>query len=439
MGNVKYYLNKISGTPENRPIMIAYHFKGEKAGNRLRYYTGLWIAENEFNKDSKATPAKSTCIDRIYINTRLGLIRNYIGEVENEALAKGEALTLDLFKTKLNTKFKPKTQEAAPQPEKITLLKYFDLYIEDAKTRTNTQTGRKLSKAMPIKYNNVKNLFNDFCTFEGKVYDFEDINETFLKRFIAFMLDEKNYSVNTYGRALKFVKSLLIAATKAGINKNLYYMNITGTREASESIYLNEKELDLIYKLDLSKNLKLDKVRDLFIIGCNTGLRFSDYTTIKPEDIQGDRIRIITQKTNAKVIIPMMPQAKEILQKYDFQLPKAISNQKFNEYLKDVAEKAGLTDTVITHITKGGKATTKNQKKYKLCTSHVARRSFATNYYKLGIDKLEIMAITGHKTEAEFLKYIKVTGEEKADSFEKNVKEKQKPKVVRKPKVKTAK
>ncbi len=435
MGNVKYYLNKTSGTPENRPIMILYHFKGEKMGNRLRYYTGLWLAENEFNKDSKGTPAKSTCIDRIYINTRLALIRNYIGEVENEALAKGEALTLELFKTKLNTKFKPqKPQVVTPQAAKITLLQYFDIFIEDSKTRINKQTGRKLSKAMPIKFNNVKNLFNDFCTFEGMVYDFEDINETFHKRFIAYMLNEKDYSVNTYGRALRFIKSLLIAATKAGYNTNLYYMNITGTQEASESIYLNEDELQKIYKLDLSTRPGLERVRDLFILGCNTGLRFSDYTKIAPDDVQGDRIRLVTQKTNSKVIIPLMTQAKEILQKYNFQLPKAISNQKFNENLKEVAELAGLTDIVITHITKGGKATTTKQKKYKLCTSHVARRSFATNYYKLGIDKLEIMAITGHKTEAEFLKYIKVTGEEKADSFEKNVMEKRKPKIVRKPK-----
>jgi len=423
MGNIKFYLNTGKGTEANRPIIASYHFLGQ----RLIYFTGLHIAKSDFNKASKDKPAKSTCIDAIYINNRLKMIRNYIGEIENEALAGGEALTPEYFRVKLNERLKPKPIVETPQPEKITLIKYFDLYIEDTKTRTNNITGRKLSAAMPIKYNNVKNLFNDFCTFEGMVYDFEDINEDFHKRFISFMLNEKQYSVNTYGRALKFVKSLLSAATKAGINTNLYYLNITGTQEASESIYLNETELELMYKLNLSQNLRLEKVRDLFLIGCNTGLRFSDYSTIKKEDIQGDRLRIVAQKTNRKVIIPLMPQAKEILQKYDFQLPKAISNQKFNEYLKEVAELAGLTDTVITHITKGGKATATKQQKFELVTSHVARRSFATNYYKMGIDKLEIMAITGHKTEAEFLKYIKVTQEEKADSFEKNVKAKQKP------------
>ena len=427
MGNIKYYLNKGKGKKTNRPIMINYCFNTQ----RLRYYTGLWIAEGDFNKDSKETPAKAKCIDSIYINNRLTLIRNFIGEIENEALGKKEILTPELFKIGLNERLKAKP---AKEETRITLMQYFDIFIEDSKTRTNTQTGRKLSKAMPIKYNNVKNLFNDFCTFEGRVYDFNDIDENFHKRFITYMLNEKKYSVNTYGRALKFIKTLLIAATKAKYNTNQYYVNITGAQEASESIYLDEAELQLIYKLDLSNQPHLDRVRDLFIIGCNTGLRFSDYTTIQPGDIQGDRLRLVTQKTNAKVIIPLMPDAKAILQKYNFQLPKAISNQKFNEYLKQVAEKAGLKETVITHITKGGEAVETKQFKYELCTSHVARRSFATNYYKMGVDTLQIMAITGHKTEKEFQKYIKVTGDEKADLFMKSVNDKQKPKVTRKPK-----
>ncbi|NVN96952.1 site-specific integrase [Candidatus Nomurabacteria bacterium] len=420
MGNIKYYLNKGVGSKKDRPLMVSYHFNGQ----RLRYYSGLRIAEVEFNQDSKDTPVNSKCTDQINYNNRLKLVRNFIGEIENEALAGGKIVTPDLIREQLNYKLKSKPMVVPAG--KITLLKYFDIYIEDAKVRTNQKTGRKLSKAMPVKYNNVKNLFTDFCTHEGRRYDFEDINENFYKRFVAYMLNEKKYSVNTYGRALKFLKTLISKATKDGINNNLYYQNIVGVQEASESIYLNTAELSKIYKLDLSKSPHLDRVRDLFIIGCNTGLRFSDYTTIKPDDIQGDCLRIVTKKTNSKVIIPLMPDARAILQKYNFQLPKAISNQKFNKYLKDIAEEAGLKDIIITHMTKGGEAVETKQLKYELVTSHVARRSFATNYYKMGVDSLQIMAITGHKTEKEFMKYIKVTGEEKADLFEKSVKDRQK-------------
>jgi integrase len=430
MGNIKYYLNSGKGTEEARPIMISYHFNGQ----RLRYYSGLSIAKNEFNQASKDKPAKAECIDSIYINGRLKLIRNFIGEIENETLAKGEILTTEVFKIGLNNKLKKRPAKKTEHEAPITLLQYFDIFIEDTKTRTNEKTGRKLSKGMPIKYNNIKNLFNDFCTYEGFVYDFKDINANFYKRFVAYMLSEKNYSVNTYGRALKFIKTLISKATKEGINTNLYYLNFKGVQEESESIYLNEVELQKIYKLDLSTRPGLEKVRDLFIIGCNTGLRFSDYTTISPDDIQGERLRIIAQKTNTKVVIPLLADTKAILQKYNFQLPKAISNQKFNENLKKIAEEAGIKENVTTHITKGGVKETTKHFKYQLVTSHTARRSFATNYYLMGIDTLQIMAITGHKTEKEFLKYVKVSRDEKADLFEKSVNEKLKPKIVRKPK-----
>jgi len=349
-------------------------------------------------------------------------------------LAKGEILTPEVFKTGLDNKLKARPAKKTEQETPITLLQYFDIFVEDTKTRTNEKTGRKLSKAMPKKYNNIKNLFKDFCTHEGFVYDFKDINSNFHKRFVAYMLNEKNYSVNTYGRALKFVKTLISKATKDGYNTNLYYQKIVGVQEESESIYLNEAELQKIYKLDLSNRPWLEKVRDLFIIGCNTGLRFSDYTTISPDDIQGYKLRNNAQKTNSKIVIPLLADTKAILQKYNFQLPKAISNQKFNESLKKIAEEAGIKENVTTHITRGGVMETTKQFKYELVTSHVARRSFATNYYLMGIDTLQIMAITGHKTEKEFLKYVKVTRDEKADLFEKSVNEKLKPKVVRKSK-----
>jgi len=160
-------------------------------------------------------------------------------------------------------------------------------------------------------------------------------------------------------------------------------------------------------------------------------------SVLNPEHIIKDGedyyLNKFNEKTNKEVFVPIDKRLYDMLEKYNFK-STSISNQKFNEHLKKIAEEAGIKETVITHITKGGEAVENKQFKYELVTSHVARRSFATNYYKMGVDTLQIMAITGHKTEKEFLKYIKVTGEEKADLFEKSVNEKQKPKVVRKPK-----
>lgn len=421
MGSIKYYLNKGKGTHQSRPIMISYHFNGQ----RLFYYTGLKIAESQFNPTGKK-PAKPECIDRIYINNRLQLIRNAIGEIENEFIAKGKIVTIELLRVALNQRLKARTIVEQIKESPVTLKKYFDIYINGIPNKLNSK-GHKLSKLMPVKYNTIKNLFNDFCEYEGRDYDFQDMNETFYRRFSSYLINEKNYATNTFARTIKFLKTVLNEASKPNENGKRhnefteFKSFVTGINEESDSIYLTESELQELYKLDLSERPGLDKVRDLFLIGCETGLRFSDYTTISPNDIKGDRLRVSEQKTMGKVVIPLSPIAKDILQKYNFILPKAISNQKFNESLKVIAEMAGINEPFEKKITKGGVSNYNIQPKYSFVTSHVARRSFATNAVKKRIPIVLIMAITGHKTEKEFWKYVKVSNEEKADLYEKEM------------------
>ena len=183
-------------------------------------------------------------------------------------------------------------------------------------------------------------------------------------------------------------------------------------------IYLNENELDLLWNLDLSNNSRLETVRDLFLIGCHTALRFSDFTNIKPQNIiettGGRAIKIQTQKTSQTVFIPLHWRVEVILAKYDNQLPRAISNQKMNDYLKEVGKLAGIDTQIETSKTKAGLKFTSLQPKYELITTHTARRSAATNMFKAGIPSISIMRITGHKTESVFLKYINFSDEENA-------------------------
>jgi integrase len=155
----------------------------------------------------------------------------------------------------------------------------------------------------------------------------------------------------------------------------------------------------------------------MFLIGCYTGLRFTDFITINRNDISGDRIKIQAHKTKQKQTIPIHPIVKQIFDKYEFMLPPPISNQKFNEYLKEIAELAGINEPFTTTMTKGGKIHSVTEPKYKFVCTHAARRSFASNAYLRGIDSIVIMAITGHKTETEFLKYVRVSQDEQSDRF----------------------
>jgi integrase len=123
---------------------------------------------------------------------------------------------------------------------------------------------------------------------------------------------------------------------------------------------------------------------------------------------------------SASVIIPIHPIVRNILNKYNNELPPPISNQKLNDYLKIIGKLAELDENVITYKTKGGRPEKKVTPKHDLITTHTARRSFATNAFKAGISSILIMKITGHKTEKSFLRYIRISPEEAAQEMAEN-------------------
>ena len=199
-------------------------------------------------------------------------------------------------------------------------------------------------------------------------------------------------------------------AVDLGYTTNIQFKHkkFSFSEEETDQVYLTEQELHKLYKFEIT-NKKLEQLRDLFIFGAWVGLRFSDFSNIKPEnivDIEGDRfIKIITQKTKELVIIPCHPVVLEIFQKYSHNannLPTTISNQKFNEYVKEVCKMAGMDE-------KGRLSTKPDMMLYQAISSHTARRSFATNYYLQGFPTIDLMKITAHKTEKAFLKYIRVS------------------------------
>lgn len=185
--------------------------------------------------------------------------------------------------------------------------------------------------------------------------------------------------------------------------------------EEVENLALSEDDIKELEELDLSKSPHLDRARDLFIIGCHTGLRYSDYSRLTPDNIKDGFIEIKQQKTGSSVAIPVHTTVKSIIDKYGGNLPESTSNQKTNQALKDIFKQVKDFDKIASRTrTQGGMKTTVNQEKWNLVSTHTARRTFATNAYLQGIPTLSIMAITGHKTERSFLKYIKVTSKEHA-------------------------
>jgi integrase len=126
-------------------------------------------------------------------------------------------------------------------------------------------------------------------------------------------------------------------------------------------------------------------------------------------------LEVFSQKTQSKVVIPIYGHVQSIIDKYDGGFPSNLEGGAFNREIKNIASRVdSLSMKVDKHFTKGGKAVLLKNPKYELVSTHTARRSFATNQYLRKIPSISIMAVTGHKTEKAFLKYIKVTPDEHA-------------------------
>lgn len=304
----------------------------------------------------------------------------------------------------------------------------------------NDLTNESIRKAGTVKqWKQTLNRLIEFKNDTQTEIDFDTINMEFYNKFINYLYNKgytkvsvnKNqqkiitkldYSKNTIGGFIKNIKIFMNEAVDRNLTKNLEYRNrkFKVMEEQVDKIYLSQKELLTIYNLKLKTEYKsLEKVRDIFIIACYTGLRFSDLIQVKPENIisDGTQIKIKTEKTGELVIIPLHTMAKEIIKKYNGSLPPAISNQPMNRYLKEIAELAELNETINISITRGGKTEHETYKKSDLVTTHTARRSFATNAYLMDVPTVSIMKITGHKTEKSFMRYIRISQEENANKL----------------------
>ena len=154
------------------------------------------------------------------------------------------------------------------------------------------------------------------------------------------------------------------------------------------------------------------------MIGAYSGLRVSDYNRLTNDNLHShngsEMLEVRCQKTKSVVVIPLHQVTKSILKKYDGSLPPSQNEQVMNRNLKALGRLCGIDGDIVVETTKGGRMTSYKRLKYEMIKTHTARRSFCTNAYLLGMDSLDIMALSGHKTEANFLKYIKVTGKERA-------------------------
>ena len=322
------------------------------------------------------------------------------------------------------------------EAKRITLNKFIEMYKEEVENGgRQTEQGKNYSPSSVKAIKGALKQFENFQTDTKRTYDFKDIDMNFYYSYTAY-LKKKQYSINSIGKCIKILKGVLSAAESEGYHSNPIFKDrkFKGARVDIDSIYLTREELDKMMAVDMSKmSPGHEQARDIFMVGVWTAQRVSDYNNIHKEDFStltknvmrekddpnkpGEKIawiekqeitylNIRQQKTGAKVSIPCNSQLKSILEKYDYQMPH-LEDQVINKYIKEVAEKAGITEEVEIESTKGGTPKKEKHPKYKLIHTHTARRTGATLMYLAGMDVYDIMKVTGHSSPVMLKKYIR--------------------------------
>ena len=245
--------------------------------------------------------------------------------------------------------------EARPEPitEKVPTL------FEFIKDEFLPEQEKKARGTWQTMYSTFQHLKNYASEKKVKQLDYKDLNSKFFTDFKNWLYaPPRSHSINTAAKILRRVKHFLRTAEDRRYHAVTDYQSIKLESSKTSKFALSFDELERLYSLDLSENSRLEKVRDLFLIGAYTGLRFSDFRRIRPEHIEvvdgKTIINITTQKTGTPVSIPLFKIPLTLLQKYHFTAP-TISDQKMNDYLKELGQIAGMTEKVVTSESKGGR------------------------------------------------------------------------------------
>lgn len=387
-----------------------------------KYYLLEKIYPSDWStKTQRAKPSAPNCLE---FNQRLNEISIKISETFYHYLNThdGKAPNPKIFCERLDEVFNKRTPARIERAAQRSFWGFFQNFID----RMVSGSRLHLTKSTPLSQstiNNMSNLMNhlrDFQEYSKIEIDFDTIDMEFYYGFVDYMTKIKKGNINTIGKQITQIKVVMREALELGYTTNTIFTHRkfrSGSAE-TDAVYLNDKEIEEIYQLDLSGHTKLERVRDLFIIGCFTGLRFSDFTDLSIENLDDDILEVRQVKTDDRVYIPLQPEVKSIMKRYGGGFPEGLSNQKFNQYIKEVCEKCQLLQKTVSLKTfVAGKRALITYPKYFFVKSHTARRSFATNEYKKGeLTIAEIRAITGHRTDKSFYKYIRVTPRENAEN-----------------------
>ena len=422
---------------------IKYRF--DYLGKRFVYGTGQTIIPQLWDKETQRPTGNKKLLDQYQkdypqVKTELKNINQRLENITAATLTffslkeqQKAAVEFKALKEYLDSEFKPKKRKQTETPQtaietpqapliKDLIYDYIKgMYSGKKKTKKKTNYDNETIKA----YLSFKKMWDELESYFDTHYVVTDISIDFETELHEYF-DEKEYAPNYKGKLIKMLKCIIhdfleleyeniYKAKKTGIETVLSEIDLLYIEKQLDriikpnskpiNIALDENELLSLFELDLSDKPHLDRARDIFLTGCYTGLRYSDYSRIKPEHINNKYIQILPIKTKDNVNIQLRPELSKILTKWNYTIP-SMTSQELGRYIKEIGYKANITKDIQIIENIKNKEIITNKPKNQMITSHTARRSFATNMFYDGMNPIDIMKITGHKKLDTFQKYI---------------------------------
>ena len=405
---------KKNGVPviENVPIRMRVIF----ASQRIEFTTGYridaakWDADKQRVKNGCTNKLKQSASD---INTDLLRYYTIMQEVFKEFEVRDIMPTPQEIKDAFNNKVNP-TEE--PQEIQKGFWEIFDEFVAEC-GKLNNWTASTYEK-----FAAVKNHIKEFKAEPTFVY----FDEEGLNNYVDFLRKTKDMRNSTIGKQLGFLKWFIRWAFKKGYHQNIAYDTFKPKLKNTPKkvIFLTWDELNKLKACNIPQNKQyLERVRDVFLFCCFTGLRYSDVYNLRTSDVKADHIEITTVKTADSLVIELNNHSKAILEKYkdvhfeDNKVLPVISNQKMNDYLKELGELAEINEPIRETYYKGNQRIDEVTPKYALLGTHAGRRTFICNALALGIPAQVVMKWTGHSDYKAMKPYIDIADDIKANAM----------------------
>jgi len=281
-----------------------------------------------------------------------------------------------------------------------------DFFYEWSERESGAKRQNKLT------YNVVKRLI-------GVDYSWRELDSAFYTRLIKKM-DKEEFRANYQGVLIGRIKTCLNEAYALHYIDNCHFREWKKPRESTFAIALSDYQVEAIENFKTERDM-WKKIIDLFILGIHTASRFSDYSRLSLDDIQDNKIRFVQEKTENTVVIPCSPIVREVLERNGGKAPYTV-DQVYNREIKKICKEIGESDTDTGFCQavqvppsmrkKLGKKDDEPVYRYELVTSHTCRRTAITKLYRQGVSPSLICRISGHKTESQLLKYIKISADD---------------------------